>query len=221
MRHSLTKRRSSPALVSISPSLAKQFPSTTTAAHPTYPTISPASLHNAVPADPSTFYGQHSRPQSLAHSAASTTASKPTKASTTPSSASPIVLPSRPSATSLIRKAQPTALKELLSPASLERSPVVAANNLIKALAQMGFSETSPALRKDILNTMRDNAGKDFYEAWAKNPDGMEMFRVWLKSASAKKDASGKKEVEETLMPLLNVSSWLNLGASEFMEYFF
>ncbi len=127
-----------------------------------------------------------------------------------PPSSSTASSSSRPSSASLIRKAQPTALKELLSPASLERSPVVAANNLIKALAQMGFSETSPALRKDILNTMRDNAGKDFYEAWAKNPDGMEMFRVWLKSASAKKDANGKKEVEETLMPLLNVSSGIS-----------
>lgn len=74
----------------------------------------------------------------------------------------------------------------------------------------MGINDTSPSLRKEILNGMRDNAGKEFYEAWAKNPDGMEMFRVWLKSAMTKKDpSSGKKENEETLMPLLNVGALL------------
>ncbi|KAF8334960.1 uncharacterized protein EI90DRAFT_3049046 [Cantharellus anzutake] len=207
-----------PALVSISP-LAKQYaapPPTTT--QTTYRTISPSSLHPNIPAptDPSSFYGQPPRPHSQSQSATPAVAPKPAKALTPPSSAPPSMSSSsRPTTMSLLRKAQPTALKELLSPESLERSPIAAANSLIKALAQMGFSETSPSLRKDILNAMRDNAGKDFYEAWAKNPDGMEMFRVWLKSASTKKDANGRKEVEETLMPLLNVIDRLPLGFEE------
>ena len=68
----------------------------------------------------------------------------------------------------------------------------------------MGISDVSSALRKDILNTMRDNAGKDFFEAWAKSAEGMETFRIWLKSAVTRKD-DGKREADETLMPLLNV----------------
>lgn len=88
----------------------------------------------------------------------------------------------------------------------MESNPVGAARSLITALKEMGFSEVSSPLRKEILNMMRDNAGKDYFEAWAKNEDGMEAFRVWLRAAIAKKDSvSGKRGMEETLMPLLNV----------------
>lgn len=52
---------------------------------------------------------------------------------------------------------------------------------------------------------MRDNAGKDFFEAWAKNADGMDVIRIWLKAATTRKEVNGKREADETLMPLLNV----------------
>lgn len=63
----------------------------------------------------------------------------------------------------------------------------------------------SSSLRKLVLNTVRDNAGKDFFESWAKNADGMDIIRVWLKAAATKKEVNGKREPDESLMPLLNV----------------
>lgn len=69
----------------------------------------------------------------------------------------------------------------------------------------MGITDVSSPLRKEILNTVRDNAGKDFFEAWAKNAEGMEIIRIWLKAAATKKEGNGKREADETLMPLLNV----------------
>ena len=56
---------------------------------------------------------------------------------------------------------------------------------------------------------MRDNAVKDFFEAWAHNPDGMEGLRIWLKDTFLTDDlrAKEKRELGDTLMPLLNVCS--------------
>ncbi|KAF8304790.1 hypothetical protein DL93DRAFT_2233363 [Clavulina sp. PMI_390] len=94
-------------------------------------------------------------------------------------------------------------LKQLLSSGAFESSPTGAARSLISALTKMGVDDVSPTLRKEILNTVRDNAAKEFYEAWARNAEGLEILQTWLVVAKKKKE--GKKEVDETLMPLLHV----------------
>lgn len=65
---------------------------------------------------------------------------------------------------------------------------------------------------------MRDNAGKDFFEAWAKNADGMDVIRIWLKAATTRKEVNGKREADETLMPLLNVCCIIIDNANSFLR---
>jgi hypothetical protein len=104
-------------------------------------------------------------------------------------------------------------LDNFIESRAYEKTPSGAARSLIAALDKMGFLDVSYTFRKQILNQMRDNAVKDFFEAWAHNPVGMEGLRIWLKDASNTDGLSSKKkrELEETMMPLLNVCchDWL------------
>lgn len=85
----------------------------------------------------------------------------------------------------------------------LEKSPGPAATTLIDTLSTTGTGDTNPALRKEILNSMRDHASQDFYKVWAKSTTGLDILKAWLKAAAT------KSEWEETLMPLLHVRHFL------------
>lgn len=196
----------SPQLVTMSsqaqPSRGSVNPSyLQTQSHPYPPTtVTPSSLHNAI--TPTQYYSAPSVVPPPAPKKAQVQAhlqpSRPTSAQSTRSTSS------SGSVSASSSRHPESHLRNLLSANAFESSPAGAARSLINALKTMGISDVSSSLRKEILNTMRDNAGKDFFEAWAKSADGMETFRIWLKSAVTRKD-DGKREADETLMPLLNV----------------
>lgn len=202
----LTNLECSPQLVTMSPQSQPSRDSVNpgylqTQSHQ-YPqtTVTPSSLHNAI--TPASYYSTPSivpppTPQK-AQVQAQLQPSRPTSAQSGRSTSS-----SGSISASSTRHPE-SHLRNLLSANAFESSPAGAARSLINALKTMGISDVSSALRKDILNTMRDNAGKDFFEAWSKSTDGMETFRIWLKAAVTRK-GDGKREADETLMPLLNV----------------
>lgn len=148
---------------------------------PANTTISPSSLHAAIP--PAPYYNTDNGDNDY---------------SSSPSQTFPMQV-----SVEIPARGQPKSLehlvRHLLTPQMLETSPGSTATTLIETLNRPGQGETTPTLRKEILNRMRDHASQEFYKVWAKSTVGMDILKGWLKSAAT------KPEWEETLMPLLHV----------------
>ena len=97
-------------------------------------------------------------------------------------------------------KALVPAIRDLLTPKSLDKAPLQTAQSLISHLASTAWNDIDLTTRKEILTRIRDGAGKEFYRAWAKSEIGLSIVRDWLRT-TVQKDGW-----EETLMPLLFVS---------------
>lgn len=89
--------------------------------------------------------------------------------------------------------------KEILTPKTIDKSPEATANSIISLLTKSKWDDINCSTRVEILTKIRDNAGKEFYKVWAKNPGAMEVLRDWLKATVT------EEGWDDTLMPLLFV----------------
>lgn len=99
--------------------------------------------------------------------------------------------------------------KEILTPKTIDKSPEATANSIISLLTKSKWDDINCSTRVEILTKIRDNAGKEFYKVWAKNPGAMEVLRDWLKATVT------EEGWDDTLMPLLFIIDRLPLGVQE------
>ncbi|KAG8965075.1 hypothetical protein FRC03_000956 [Tulasnella sp. 419] len=174
---------------------------------------SPATYTNGIPTTYSTqpIQQQSQQTQSALSGAVqispyfftSTSYQSPQPSASTPSSSS-----TPQPAPMTIASVLPTIL-ELLSPRSLDKSPVATAQSVISHLSSISWADVDSPTRLKILTKIRDGAGQEFYGAWAKSSAGMDILRDWLKTTVT------KEGYDETLMPLLFIIERLPLGLEE------
>lgn len=94
-------------------------------------------------------------------------------------------------------------LRELIRPQALEKSPAQAAEHVIEHLCSKGVVvECDHDTRLEVLTKLRDGANQQFFQAFSRSQRGLDVLGAWLKSALVQPE-----EWEDTLMPLLHVSS--------------
>lgn len=99
--------------------------------------------------------------------------------------------------------------RDILTPKTIDKSPEATANSIISLLSKSKWDDIDCPTRVEILTKIRDNAGKEFYKVWAKNPGAMEIVRDWLKGTVT------EEGWDDTLMPLLFIIDRLPLGVQD------
>jgi protein phosphatase 1 regulatory subunit 10 len=90
-------------------------------------------------------------------------------------------------------------LKQLLEPNSFTGAGAV--RHLANLIDEYGIAQVDVPTRLEILTKVRDNAGNNYFRAWAENDAAMDITKEWLKAG-----VKGDGQSGETIMPLLHVS---------------
>ena len=93
-----------------------------------------------------------------------------------------------------------TSIHALLQPSSFSDAPQ-AVYQLTERIANYGIAEVDAQTRAEILASIRDGAGNNYYRTWSENSTAIDITREWIKAAAK----SDNPLLMETVMPLLHV----------------